>query len=110
MKYKLTEETKIIGGITLHRIEAIQDFASVKTGEKGGFIEKESNLSHDDDDDAWVFGDAKVYNQKQVIIYAIKNKTYFNYQGKDYEFPHKLDHQVLPVEKARELWEDLLVQ
>ena len=78
LKYKLTEETIMVNGKPLYRIEALRDFADVKKGDKGGFIENESNLSQSDDcwvydnaqvydyakvrDNAKVFGDAKVYN------------------------------------------------
>ena len=44
-KYKLTEETIIVNDRILYRIEALRDFANVKKGAKGGFIEKERNLS-----------------------------------------------------------------
>lgn len=44
-KYELTNETKRLGDRTLYRIKAIRDFGDVKTGELGGWIEKESNLS-----------------------------------------------------------------
>ena len=37
----------------------------VKTGEIGGLIEKESNLSHNDD--AWVSGNAKVFGSAEVF-------------------------------------------
>ena len=57
-KYELTEETFTVFGKTLYRIRAVRDFGSVKTGEFGGYIEKEENLSHFGD--AWVYGNAKV--------------------------------------------------
>ena len=57
-KYKLTDETININGITLYRIEALKDFSDVKKGDKGGFVESENNLSHDGD--CWVYDDAKV--------------------------------------------------
>ena len=57
-KYELTEETVTVYGKTLYRIRAVRDFGSVKTGEFGGYIEKEENLSHFGD--AWVSGDARV--------------------------------------------------
>ena len=38
----------------LHRIRAIRDFSNVKTGDLGGYIEKESNLSHDGN--CWIYG------------------------------------------------------
>ena len=64
-KYELTDETKIFFDRTLHRIKALRDIGEdVKTGDLGGWIEKESNLSHDGD--AWVYGNAKVYGNAQV--------------------------------------------
>ena len=63
-KYELTEETVTVYGKTLYRIRAVRDFGSVKTGEFGGYIEKEENLSHFGD--AWVSGDAKVYGNARV--------------------------------------------
>ena len=36
-KYKLTEETVIVDGRTLYRIEALKDFANVKKRRKGWF-------------------------------------------------------------------------
>ena len=58
-KYKLTKETKEYFGVTLYRIEALMDFNDIEKGEKGGFIEKEENLSQVSGD-ARVYGDAKV--------------------------------------------------
>ena len=64
-KYELTDETKIYFDRTLHRIKALRDIGEdVKAGDLGGWIEKESNLSHDGD--AWVYGNAKVYGNAQV--------------------------------------------
>ena len=51
-KYKLTEETINVFNKTLYRIEALRDFNDVKKGDKGGFIEKEENLSQSDN--CWV--------------------------------------------------------
>ena len=73
-KYKLTSETIRINGKTLYRIEALRDFGEIKKGDKGGFIEKESNLSHEDlcwvYDDAKVYGKARVYGDAQVCGFA----------------------------------------
>lgn len=63
-KYRLTEETRQINGITLHRIEAITNFGSVKAGDKGGWIEKGINLSNNGN--AWVYGDAQVCGDAKV--------------------------------------------
>lgn len=43
----------------LHRIRALQDIGEkVKAGDLGGFVESESNLSVDPEDDAWIFDNA----------------------------------------------------
>ena len=63
-KYELTEETVTVYGKTLYRIRAVRDFGSVKTGEFGGYIEKEENLSHFGN--AWVSGNAKVSGNARV--------------------------------------------
>ena len=72
-KYKLTEETINVDGRTLYRIEALRDFGDVKKGEKGGYIEKEDNLSHYDN--CWVYGNAKVCDKAMVYNNA---KVYDN--------------------------------
>ena len=65
-KYEILEnETKVVGGYTLHRIKALKDIFCangkvVKTGDLGGWIEKKENLSQDGN--AWIGGDAKVYD------------------------------------------------
>lgn len=64
-KYKITDETKEVHGTTLHRIVALKDFVGVKNGDKGGWIEKESNLSQSGN--AWVYGDAEVYGNAKVF-------------------------------------------
>ena len=73
-KYELTEETVTVYGKTLYRIRAVRDFGSVKTGEFGGYIEKEENLSHFGD--AWVYGDAWVSGNAEVF-----NTMHFFVQG-----------------------------
>lgn len=40
-KYEFTGETRKIGDITVKRIRAARDFAEVKKGDFGGWIEKE---------------------------------------------------------------------
>ena len=68
-KYKLTEETINVGGTALYRIEALRDFGDVKKGDKGGFIEKEGNLSQSDN--CWVYNDAMVYDDAKVYGNAV---------------------------------------
>ena len=81
-KYELTNETIQIEGKKLYRIKALIDFGDVKAGDLGGFIEKESNLSHLGNawvydnarvcgnarvcDDAWVYDNARVYGNARV--------------------------------------------
>ena len=65
-KYKLTEETINVNDRTLYRIESLKDFSSVKKGDKGGFVEKESNLSHYGD--CWICDNAMVYDN--AIVYG----------------------------------------
>ena len=71
-KYELTDETKNLCGITLHRIRALRDIPSVNVGpgDLGGWIEKESNLTQYGDaivsGDAMVYGDAKVSGNAAV--------------------------------------------
>lgn len=63
--YKLTDETiTLADGTVLHRIECINPIPELKirVGDKGGFIEKESNLSGN----AWVYENAKVYGDAFV--------------------------------------------
>jgi len=69
-KFEFTGETKKIDGHILHRIKSLFSFSSVTCGEIGGWVEKESNLSHIGDawvyGDAWVCGDAMVYGNARV--------------------------------------------
>ena len=62
MKYKLTSQIKECYGRTLHRIECVESFSTVKVGDLGGWIESEDNLSQ--------FGNAWVYGlQGQQIVW-----------------------------------------
>lgn len=63
-KYELTNDTVVVEGQTLYRIRALIDFANIKAGDLGGWIEHEANLSHDGD--AWVYGNAKVFGDAWV--------------------------------------------
>lgn len=67
--FKLTDQTLNYDGATLHRIEALIDLPqhNVKKGDLGGFIEREDNLR----DDAWVAGNAMVYDNAEVYGNAI---------------------------------------
>ena len=63
-KYKLTNEAIQYQGKTLYRIKALKDFSNVTKGDLGGYVESESNLSHDDT--CWVYYNAKVYDNAKV--------------------------------------------
>ena len=73
-KFEFTGEIKQIdtenGTVTLHRIKASTTFGDIESGDIGGWIEKEENLSHDGNawvaGDAWVSGDARVYGKAWV--------------------------------------------
>lgn len=63
-KYKLTNESIKFYGRKLYRIEALKTFSNVKKGDKGGFIERENNLSQYGD--CWVYENAKVFKGAKV--------------------------------------------
>ena len=63
-KYEFSEETQKIDDIILHRIKALRDFSDVKKGDLGGWVEKESNLSHDGN--CWIYNNAKAFNNAKV--------------------------------------------
>ena len=64
-KYKILEGQYIeVCGKKLYRIQALKDFKGVKSGDIGGYIEKESNLSQSGN--AWVSGNALVYGNARV--------------------------------------------
>ncbi|UNE55359.1 hypothetical protein [Bartonella machadoae] len=73
-KYELTDDMQCIDGHLLYRIRALKDFADVKKGDFGGFIEKEDNLSHDGN--CWVYDHARVFQNARVFENA-KIKGYF---------------------------------
>ena len=54
-KYRIDYTQKIEEfGRTLYRIVALADFGNVTTGDQGGYIESEKNLSQSGN--AWVYG------------------------------------------------------
>ena len=71
-RYGFTKETKVVNGVTVHRIIALQDFyiadlntpKMIERGTLGGWIEKEDNLEQEGlawvSDEAVVYGDAVV--------------------------------------------------
>lgn len=68
-KYEFTGDTYLFYGVSLHRIRALRDIKNgpkliVRAGELGGWIEKESNLSHAGA--AWVADEAKVRGESLI--------------------------------------------
>ena len=81
-KYELTDEIKRVrvyesyGNYKmckLHRIRALKDFANVKKGDLGGFVESENNLS--EEGTCWIYDDACVYGNAQVYHSATVSGT-----------------------------------
>ena len=78
-KYEFTGETKEYKGRILHRIKALRNFRNVIKGDLGGWIEKESNLSHEGI--CWVYDEAMVFDNAQVrdnVAIRHKAKIYGN--------------------------------
>jgi acyl-[acyl carrier protein]--UDP-N-acetylglucosamine O-acyltransferase len=69
LKYELTSNTIMKGNIILYQIKAMRSFNTVKAGEFGGYIEKESNL--DQSGNAWVSDNALVYDNAEVYGNAL---------------------------------------
>ena len=65
-KYKLlADDTKLVFGRTLYRIQALRNvFDDVVEGDLGGYIEKEANLSQEGE--CWVYDEAQVYGDAVV--------------------------------------------
>lgn len=75
-KYKLVDRRYFEDiNKTLYQIEALYDFGYVKKGERGGWIESESNL--DAKGNAWicenakVYGNARVFEDAEIFEYAL---------------------------------------
>ena len=65
-KYKLTKNSIEFYNKTLFQIQALKDFGDVKAGDLGGYIEKESNLSQEED--CWIYGNAIVCDNAKIEI------------------------------------------
>lgn len=80
-KYELDKSTKItLNRLPHYRIKALKDFADVKTGDLGGYIQSEANLSQDGN--CWVYDDAIVSGDARVVDNAvIKNNATVNHNA-----------------------------
>jgi len=82
-KYRLNKKDMIrVRGTTLYRIVAVRSFANVKSGDKGGYVQTEKNLSHNEScwvsdnawiygnalvsGDAWIYGDSRIYDNARI--------------------------------------------
>ena len=64
-KYRIDYAQKIEEfGRTLYRIVALANFKNVTTGDQGGYIESERNLSQYDS--AWVYDNARIFGNARV--------------------------------------------
>lgn len=68
-KYTLTNDIIKRYGKILYRIKSLKNFSNIKTGDLGGFIEKEENLSHTGK--CWIYGDAIVFDNSIIQDDAI---------------------------------------
>ena len=69
-KYALTNDyIRFMRDLTLHRIVALRDFGNVKAYDLGGYVEDESNLSHEGD--CWIGKNAKVFDHATVTGSAL---------------------------------------
>ena len=68
-KYELTVRFIRHEGAVLRRIRALKDFSGVKSGDLGGFVESESNLSLNGN--CWIYPLAKAMGNSQVIENAV---------------------------------------
>lgn len=57
-KFEWTNEQKTVDGILYTRIQAVKDFADVKVGDLGGWMDKATFLS--DAGDCWIYDNAMV--------------------------------------------------
>ncbi|HFI0151212.1 TPA: hypothetical protein ACGO3A_001513 [Streptococcus suis] len=91
-KYELLkDDTVVIFGRTLFRIRAVKDFAIIKQGELGGYIEKEDNLSHINN--AWVYGNARVCGDaviKSSSDYIVFKNTWSSFRWFTYTVSNKM--------------------
>ena len=72
-KYRLTAETMRFNGVMLHRIKALKDFGDVETGELGGWVESERNLSQEGN--CWITTDAKAYANAEIYGNAVLERN-----------------------------------
>jgi len=86
-KYELTDEVIHHNGKKLYRIKALKSFNKVKTGDLGGYVESEKNLSQRGT--CWIFDIAKVFDNAKIYDNAGVHDTAEVYQQAEvYENSH----------------------
>lgn len=76
-KYKILYDQKeeIYDNIFAYRIQALKDFDDVKSGDIGGFVQSEKNLSQEGN--CWIYDNASAINDSIILDNAkIKDKAY----------------------------------
>jgi hypothetical protein len=65
-KYELLADDYLrAGDRTVYRIRALRDFADVRRGDTGGYVESERNLSHEGE--CWAYDAAQVYGEHAIV-------------------------------------------
>lgn len=64
LKYCLSDRQEFVMGRAVRRIFALRDFADVREGDMGGYVESEDNLSQEGD--CWIYDDAMAVDYSQV--------------------------------------------
>ena len=65
-KYEILKDTKeFYFDREIYKIRALKDFADVKKGDIGGFVESEKNLSQEGD--CWIYDNAKIFDDAMVF-------------------------------------------
>lgn len=75
-KYEILydQKEKIYDGVCCYRIRALKDFSDVKSGDIGGYVQSEKNLSQEGN--CWIYDEAEVLNNAIVCDNAVvKNKA-----------------------------------
>lgn len=87
-KYIILEnETLEYDWRSLYRIKAVKNFSDVKKGDKGGWIEKEENLSQEGE--CWVYHEAKVFGKAVILDNAkVYNEAQIYNEAKVFDNAH----------------------
>ena len=74
MKYELTDITRQQNGRTLYKIRALKGFSDVMSGDLGGWVQSEKNLSQSGD--CWIYDEAYAMDMARIKDDAVlKNKA-----------------------------------